>query len=145
MAGMQRLIATATLAALAACAVADAAPAAPPPKRTTVMHDYAFLFRPTRSVEPGELPRRNAAARDWAIARRQEGRLNGASPLEDQGVKVTRDAVTPLADARAVAAVLVLRAPDLESAVALAKGHPGLAFGTEIEVRPVKAIVAPAP
>ena len=34
------------------------------------------------------------------------------------------------------------KAADLESAVALAKGHPGLAFGTEIEVRPVKAVAS---
>jgi hypothetical protein len=109
------------------------------------MHEFAFLFRPTRTVLPEELPRRNAAAREWAIARRREGTLRGASPLEDGGSKVTRDGVTRLADAHAVAAVLVVQAPDLEAAVALAQGHPGLAFGIEIEIRPVKPVAAPPP
>jgi hypothetical protein len=47
--------------------------------------------------------------------------------------------------AHAVGAVLVVQAPGLDAAVALAQGHPGLAFGTEIEVRPVKAVALPTP
>jgi hypothetical protein len=39
--------------------------------------------------------------------------------------------------------VLVKQAPDLDAAVMLAKGDPGLAFGTEVEVRPVKAPPTP--
>jgi hypothetical protein len=109
------------------------------------MNEFAFIFRATRPVPPDDLPRRNAAARDWAIARRNEGTLVRASPLADDGLWVAQDSVTPMADARPVAAVLVIQAPNLESAVALAKGHPGLAFGTQIEVRPVKLVVPPPP
>jgi hypothetical protein len=109
------------------------------------MPEFAFIFRPTRVVSPDELPRRNAAARDWALALRRDGTLRYASPLEDDGRTVTEQGVTPPSRDRAVAAVLVLQAKDLESAIALAKGHPGLAFGTEIEVRPVKPGVPPPP
>ena len=109
------------------------------------MHEFAFLFRPTRLLDASELPRRNAAARDWALALRREGALQVASPLEDDGFRVTRDAVSPVSDDHAVASVLVIQARDLAAAVALAQGHPGLAFGTEIEVRPVKPTTAPPP
>jgi hypothetical protein len=109
------------------------------------MQEFAFLFRPTRSLESDELLRRNAAAREWALARRREGLLVGASPLSDEGVKVAYGAVSGLSDAHAVGAVLVVQASGLEAAVALAQGHPGLAFGTEIEVRPVKAVTPPTP
>lgn len=108
------------------------------------MHEFAFIFRPTRAVDPASLPRRNAAAREWALARRSEGTLRSGSPLEDSGAVVTQAAVKPLASEHAVAAVLVLELGDLDAALALAKTHPGLSYGTEIEVRPVKAVTLPA-
>ena len=63
------------------------------------MNEFALIFRPTRPVQPDDLPRRNAAARDWALARRNEGTLLRASPLTDEGVKVAEDGATPMADA----------------------------------------------
>jgi hypothetical protein len=132
------------LAVLLAGTVAGAAPSSPSTNRTSTMHEFALIFRPGRAVDPADLPRRNTAAREWALALRREGTLHAASPLEDGGSTVTQQGVAPVAHERAVASVLVVEAKDLESAVALAKGHPGLAFGTEIEVRPVKT-VAPAP
>src|SRR5262249_14673458 len=77
------------------------------------------------------------------VGRHEEVILRSASPLEDQGFIVTQRAVTPVADEHAVASVLVISAPDLESAVELARRHPGLAFGTEIELRPVKTVAPP--
>src|SRR5262249_44031704 len=112
--------------------------------RNSNMKEFALLFRPTRPVGPDELPRRNAAARDWALALRHDGTLRNASPLEDDGFTVTQQGVTPLAHDRAVASVLVIQAADLDSALLLANAPPGLAFGTEIEVRPLKA-VPPSP
>jgi hypothetical protein len=108
------------------------------------MKEFAFIFRPTRAVPPEELPRRNAAARDWVLDLRETGALHQASPLEDEGFTITQRAVVPTPREHAVASVLVIEANDLDSAVALAKGHPGLAYGTEIEIRPVK-VVAPPP
>jgi hypothetical protein len=132
------------LAVLLACTAAGAAPSSPPIKRTSTMQEFALIFRPGRAVDPADVPRRNTAAREWALALRREGTLHAASPLEDGGVTITQQGVGPVVHERAVASVLVVEARDLESAVALAKGHPGLAFGTEIEVRPVK-VVPPAP
>jgi hypothetical protein len=132
------------LAVLLAGTAVGASPSSPSTKRTSAMQEFALIFRPGHAVDPADLPRRNAAARDWALALRHDGTLHAASPLEDAGFTVSQQGVAPVAHDRAVASVLVVEAKDLESAVALAKGHPGLAFGTEIEVRPVKAI-APAP
>jgi hypothetical protein len=109
------------------------------------MPEFAFIFRPTHPIAPGDLTRRNAAARNWALALQRDGKLRGASPLEDEGFWVTCEGVAPTSREGAVASVLIIEAEDLGSAVALAKRHPGLAFGTEIEVRPVKAVAPPSP
>jgi hypothetical protein len=133
------------LLGLVLAGTAAAAPSSTPaPKGTPTMQEFAFIFRPGRDVAPADLPRRNAAARDWALAHRRDGTLRAASPLEDSGVLVSKKGVAPVAPERAVAAVLVIAAVDLDGAVALALSHPGLAFGTEIEVRPVKPVAAPA-
>jgi hypothetical protein len=105
--------------------------------------EFVLIFRPTRAVDPADLPGRNAAARDWVLALRRDGLLSAASPLEDDGFTVSQQGVTPVVRDHAIASVLVVLATDLEAAVALTKGHPGLAFGTEIEVRPVKAVALP--
>lgn len=105
--------------------------------------EFVLVFRPTRAIDPVDLPARNAAARDWVLALQRDGLLSAASPLEDEGFTVSQQAVLPVARDHAIASVLVIRAAGLEAAVALAKGHPGLAFGTEIEVRPVKAVALP--
>jgi hypothetical protein len=101
------------------------------------MPTFAFLFRASAQLAPDELAHRNAAARDWALACQHDGVLRFPAPLEGTGYAVTRDGVAP---SRAdIAAVLMIEAPDLDAAVALARTHPGLAYGTEIDVRPVKA------
>jgi hypothetical protein len=102
------------------------------------------LFRPTRSLDPAEAARRNDAARAWALARRDDGSLRTASPLEDEGVRVSRDDLRSLDRFGTVAAVLVIEAEDIAAAVALARTHPGLAYGVEIDVRPVKQVALPA-
>lgn len=109
------------------------------------MPEFALLFRPTRALTSEELPRRNAAAREWALAQQRDGTLRSASPLEGEGFTVHHGGVTPLARDGVIASVLVIQAVDLASAVELAKRHPGLAFGTDIEVRPVKQVAAPPP
>lgn len=107
------------------------------------MPEFALIFRATRVIDPADLPRRNAAARNWALALQNDGVLAHASPLEDDGFVVADGGTTPVERGHAVASVLVIRARDLDAAVALAKGHPGLAFGTAIEVRPLKVVAAP--
>ena len=108
------------------------------------MPAFALIFRPTRPIDPEALPRRNAAARDWAVALTRDGTLRTASPLEDGGAVVSDQGTAPVARDHAVASVLIVEAASLEAAIALVQGHPGLAFGTEIEVRPVKPVAPPS-
>jgi hypothetical protein len=140
---MARFTKAIALLALTASTAAGAPTTSPTSKRTAVMPEFALIFRLGGAVAAAALPRRNTAARDWALALRHQGTLHAASPLEDDGFVVSLVGVVPLAGDRPVASVLVIAAKDLDSAVALAKGHPGLAFGTEIEVRPVKSVVLP--
>ncbi len=109
------------------------------------MPEYALIFRTTRPVDPAALSARNAAARDWAIALRERGVLRTASPLEEDGRVVRQDGVELVVGggAIAIASVLVIEAASLDAATSLAEGHPGLAYGTEIEVRPLKSVVLP--
>lgn len=108
--------------------------------KVSSMPDFALVFRSGDALAPADLARRNDAARAWALALRDAGRLRAAHPLEDACVRVAAAASRPVHDPRAIASVLVIEAADLDAAVALAEGHPGLAFGTEIDVRPVKPV-----
>ncbi len=105
------------------------------------MAEFALIFRSTRSLTPEELPIRNAAARDWALSLKEKGVLKHAFPLEQSSVSVEDLKVTQVRSD--VASVLVIEERDVQAAVALAVGHPGMRFGTEIEVLEVKS-VAPA-
>lgn len=106
------------------------------------MAEFVLIFRSTRSLTAEELPVRNAAAREWALALKEKGVLKHAFPLEEQ-VTVVRPAPEASSETgKSVASVLVLESVDFEAAVALAKAHPGMRFGTEIEVRPVKSVVS---
>ena len=102
------------------------------------MHEYALIFRRTAPINPADLPTRNAAARDWALALERRGVLRSAAPLLDEGRVVSARGVGPVSNADPVASVLVVEVESLEAATTLAQGHPGLAFGVEIEIRPVK-------
>ncbi len=109
------------------------------------MAEFALIFRSTRSLTPEELPVRNAAAREWALSLKEKGVLKHAFPLEEQ-VMVVRPSPQPSPEigrgGSAVASVLVIEVADFDAAVTLVKAHPGLAFGSEIEVRPVKSVVS---
>jgi hypothetical protein len=108
------------------------------------MKEFALIFHAGRSVNPADLPRRNAAAREWALALRRDGILRTAAPLEEEGFLVSPQGVAPVARDGAIGGVVTVFASDLQAAVTLAQGHPGLAFGTRVEVRPVKP-VPPSP
>ena len=60
-------------------------------------------------------------------------------PLETE-IRLVDERQTSEPDATDLAAVLIVTARDLEAATALARSHPGLAYGTRIEVRPVKRV-----
>jgi hypothetical protein len=102
------------------------------------MPEFAFIFRRTHPIDAADLPRYKASSGDWTVAQRKAGILRTANPLENEGFRVAADSVVPVAPEAAVGAVLFVEAANLNDAVALAKQHPALAFGAEIEVRPVK-------
>lgn len=104
------------------------------------MYEYALIFRRTAPLDPADLPARNAAARDWALALKQQGVLRSAAPLEDDGRVVSLRGAETVSNTGLIASVLVIEAESLDAAVRLAEGHPGLAFGVEIEIRPVKVV-----
>lgn len=104
------------------------------------MHEYAFLFRTGQVLAAADLARRNAAARDWALARRTEGTLRAAHPFEDAGAVVSAEGSAAVSPDHPVASVLVIAAESLDAATRLAKTHPGLPFGTTIEIRSVKTV-----
>ncbi|MBS2014186.1 MAG: hypothetical protein JST00_14955 [Deltaproteobacteria bacterium] len=103
------------------------------------MKEFALLFRPTRSVSAAEASARNAGAREWALAGVRDGRLRDAIPLEDEGLVVTREGTEPSPRTPTIAAVLLLRAESMAQAVEMVREHPGLAYGSEIEIREVKS------
>src|SRR6476619_2396428 len=83
-------------------------------RREQTMPEFALLFVASRLPSGDQLGRRNAAARDWALALLREGRLRTASPLDDSGVTVSQHGPTALAADRAVASVLIIEAGTLE-------------------------------
>ena len=107
------------------------------------MHDFALIFRPTKPIAQADLQRRNEAARAWALALRKDGVLLYAAPLEDDGIVVSASGTASTPNQPPVASVLIITARDSEAVLALVKTHPGLAFGTSVEIRPLKQ-TAPA-
>lgn len=88
--------------------------------------------------------RRGLARRRDVTREELPRRLAGGGAQRAVEVRLIVHGVGPVADPAAIASVLVIEAESLAAAVALTQGHPGLAHGVEIEVRPVK-IVAPPP
>jgi hypothetical protein len=84
-----------------------------------------------------------AEYRDWAMQRQAEGRLVAAEKLAGE-TRVMHGrgealAVTESADSdRVLGGYFLITAPSLEDALALAKTHPHLKYGGEVEVRPIE-------
>jgi hypothetical protein len=107
------------------------------------MPEFAFLFRAGRALPAEEVKARNVAARAWAIENTNSGVITQAAPLEDHGMLVTAKTARPMPAVAPVLSVLIINAGSFEEALEIAKGHPGQAFGTEIEVRPLKSVQIP--
>ena len=105
------------------------------------MHEFGLLFRTRNDLPPDQLARRAALVREWAIGLRQRGIFRSTSLFEDTGVGIAPDGTAaPIAPEGAVAGVTVIVAADLTSAIELARGFPGLPFGTTVEVRALKPL-----
>jgi hypothetical protein len=82
--------------------------------------------------------------RQWALDREKEGRLVSAEKLaDDTRVMTGRGDQTTIATSansdRALGGYFLITAPSLDDAIALAKTHPHLKYGGEVEVRPIES------
>jgi hypothetical protein len=104
-------------------------------KQGVQMKQFVFIFRQSKRVLSQEqLEQRRA----WALSLRKEGRNLDPRILGEESYRVTLDndkRPTPPSGEDPVAAILFLEAADFSEAVKIAKTHPGLHFGLNIEVR----------
>jgi hypothetical protein len=82
--------------------------------------------------------------RQWALDREQEGRLVSAEKLADDTRVMTgrgdqMQIATSAHSDRALGGYFLITAPSLEDAIELAKTHPHLKYGGEVEVRPIES------
>ena len=83
--------------------------------------------------------------RDWARARQAEGRLVGADKLSNVTRVMTRlDGRTAVEETAATDRMLggyfTITARHVDEAVEIAKTHPHLKYGGEVEVRPIEVV-----
>jgi hypothetical protein len=103
-----------------------------------MMQSFVFIFRQgSRTLSEEEQKRRTEDVRDWATKHVSDGHgldprvLDNASDhLGDDAAQVDHD--------RTVIALNFIAAEDFDDAVRIAKTHPGLRYGVNIEVRPWK-------
>lgn len=104
---------------------------------------FAFLYRSTRPLTDIELAERSRVVPPWALAQREAGRVVAVCVFDDEAaVLAPDDARGETTDSSLVGCTLV-NALDMDDALQLARQFPGRAFGTEVQVRPVKTFVAP--
>jgi len=130
-----------------------AVPPAPEPNLPSSLatHEYMLLMytrgRPAREAEAHRSDAYRAIIaeyRAWAEAREAEGQLVSAEKLADETRVMTRHAeavaVAETADTdRVLGGYFLVKAPSLEDALALARTHPHLKHGGEVEVRPIES------
>jgi len=104
---------------------------------------FAFLYRPTRSLTEAELVERAQRIRAWALALRESGQILVVSAF-DEGAHVLKHGgdIINTGDSSLAGCTLV-NADNLDAALALAREFPGRAYGTDVEVRPVKTFLPP--
>ena len=105
---------------------------------------FAFLYRPTRSLNADELSERTQRIREWVFARREAGQVLAVSVFDKAGSMLRHDGNEAETEASSLAGCTLVNAEDLAGALALASDFPGRRYGTDIEVRPVTTFVPPA-
>ena len=99
---------------------------------------FVLIFR--RGEKPlsnAEQQARASEVRNWALSRLQEDPTFEPRVLGDDSYHLPNIGGT-LDDNQSVIALNFLEATDLREAIAIARTHPGLNYGTMIEVRPWK-------
>jgi len=108
--------------------------------------EYLLLIRGThwnQSLSPTDLQKVMTDFYAWADDLSQRGLLRGAQPLLEAGWIVSGAKGASVTDGvfaeskEAVAGYFRLALPDGESAIAIAQACPILAYGAQVEVRPV--------
>ncbi|HXV14268.1 MAG TPA: YciI family protein [Candidatus Krumholzibacteria bacterium] len=134
-----------------ATAPADVATTTPATDANQYMLLMYMRVDPTQAADaPAEEPMNEEAYRaiideyrQWALDREKEGRLVSAEKLaDDTRVMAGRgDQMTIATSAhsdRALGGYFLITAPSLDDAIALARTHPHLKYGGEVEVRPIE-------
>jgi hypothetical protein len=109
-----------------------------------LMYSSTALHDEERAMPEADITAIIAEYRDWAIAREQEGRLVSAEKLSDETrVMTAHDANVEIAASsgseRVLGGYFLITAPSLDDAIELAKSHPHLKYGGEVEVRPIES------
>jgi hypothetical protein len=107
------------------------------------MKQFVLIFRQGSAgqVSPEEQAKRHAEILAWARKWVAEGYSFDPRRLEQESYRIAPDGEGD-GDERSVVNLLFLTAKDFDDAVRIAKTHPGVHFGTHIEVR---AWTAPGP
>lgn len=113
--------------------------------------EHLLLIRGTHwnsSLSPAELQRAMSRFYGWVEGLQAEGILRGAQPLMEEGRLVTgaQGLVTDgvFAESKeAIAGYFLLAVASADEAVKLARACPILAYGAQIEVRPIADLCRP--
>jgi len=104
---------------------------------------FAFLYRPTRRLTAAELAERAQRVREWSLARREAGQVLMVSVFDDDTRLLKHDGESTTPQEPALAGCTLVSAEDLAAATRLAQDFPGRAYGTDVEIRPVRTYVPP--
>lgn len=118
----------------------------------TPTDEYLLLIRGTHwsaALSPDELQRVMTDFYKWVDGLVQSGVHRGAQPLMEEGRLVTGAKGASVTDGafaeskEAIAGYFLLAVPDIDEAVRLAQACPILAYGAQIEVRPIAELCRP--
>ena len=115
------------------------------------MKEFMYLFKDhtaNLNLSPEQMQQNMQQWMEWMQKLAQIGKLKAGSPLEDHGKtirgknKVVTDGPFPESK-ELVGGYLLVQVADMDEAVELAKGCPGLPVGQcSVEIRPVKSMEA---
>ena len=109
-----------------------------------VTKQFVLIFRQGNAgqVSAEEQAKRTAEIREWARGWIEQGYSFDPRQLGQESYRIAPDGEGDGGGERSVVNLLFLTAKDFDDAVRVAKTHPGVRFGTHIEVR---AWTAPGP
>ena len=109
--------------------------------------EIMLLFRGTdwhRNMSPEEMQASAGRFMAWFERLKAEGKAKAGQPLQNIGRVISKNGRTisdgPYAESKeAIGGYFILTVTDLDEAIEIAKGCPGLDLGMKVEVRPVAA------